>query len=134
MFHLDTPLSQGTQPTPTFTTARLDLFPAHATYAPPTGEPPLPTPTVLNVRVIFTLDTAYVFRDARQSGYPELIFERRFADAYITGQTYIAEFDDGAVLSCTRSGGCGCGSRLRGFRPWSGGLSQAASLEKRPPP
>lgn len=89
---------------------RLDLFPATVTV----GEQVL-TPA----RAVVTDDAVHVYMDSRNG--PEDRYTARLADfdgARNIG--YIAETDDGEKVHIQRASGCGCGSRLRGFKPFPG--------------
>ncbi len=95
--------------------ARLDLYPANividGTMYP-------------NVRVILTADEIYAFRDGLNGEGPtELLHDRMddFEGRNTIGWTVQAS-SVGEVFF-QRSTGCGCGSRLRGFRPFPQGLS-----------
>ena len=90
---------------------RLDLFPASATLD--TGE--IYTPA----RVIVTDDAVHVYMDA--SGGPAEVYTARlddFSGRRTTGYTAVS--DGGVVVTIARASGCGCGSRLKGFRPFAG--------------
>jgi len=90
---------------------RLDLFPASATLD--SGKIYVPS------RVIVTDDSLYVYMDA--PGGPAEVYSARmddFSGRRTTGYTVVT--DEGVSVALARAGGCGCGSRLRGFRPFAG--------------
>lgn len=89
---------------------RLDVFPASVVVGDTTYAPS---------RAIVTDDTLYVFMDA--SSGPEEVYSVRmddFSGRRTTG--YKVTTDDGDEVYVNRASGCGCGSRLRGFRPFAG--------------
>lgn len=88
---------------------RLDMFPAIVLIE---GEPVLS-----NVRAIVTDTELVVFQDSY--GGPAEVYRGALADFTGSAKTgYSAEIDDGPTATITRSSGCGCGSLLRGFRPY----------------
>jgi len=92
---------------------RLDLFPA--TVVRGSDREPVVTRTA---RLYATNDTIYVYEEAGEQ--PELVLEARYEDVEgrnTTGWTFTLW--DGDTLHTRRGEGCGCGSRLRGFRPWT---------------
>jgi hypothetical protein len=112
-------------PTDEFTAARLDLFPATVTHSDGT--------VYANVRILITTENVFLLKDAPTSGPPQIFLCQRLDDAWLQAQTYFATLADGSTLQAVRGGGCGCGSQVRGCRPFSGGLSAMQSLEKRAP-
>lgn len=90
---------------------RLDLFPATVTvngqdvYAP--------------ARAVVTDDAIHVYMDARDG--PAEVYTTRlddFSGRRTTG--FVASASNGDDVQIGRASGCGCGSRLRGFRPFAG--------------
>ena len=93
---------------------RLDMFPATVTVTDSKDgarfEP---------ARAIVTDDAVHVYMDA--AGGPKEVYMQRLSDFQgrrTLGYTAIA--DDGSTVQITRASGCGCGSALRGFRPFAG--------------
>jgi hypothetical protein len=114
---------------------RADVFPARVSVTHPND--PAQTPTLFDkARLIVTTDTVYVYQDS-PSG-PELVYTERLA-SYDAGvpvhrrtrtmpaREASAVTDSGAEVTFARASGCGCGSRLKYFDPWSAQLSTAAS-------
>jgi hypothetical protein len=127
---------------------RADVFPAVITLAPPDspqratnqGRPPEDHRRLDKCRVVVTLDQVLIFQDA--SGGPQLIFSERLASYTAPPPTRsltirsqgqfreaTATTDSGKTLSFARQGGCGCGSRLRSFDPFSATYSTQAPLQ-----
>lgn len=104
---------------------RSDVFPATVTVTTPES----PTPQVFEKsRVVLTTDTAYVFQDSPKG--PDLVYSSPLNE-YDPGvpihrrtrstpaRMPSALLADGSSLTFVRSAGCGCGSRLKGFDPFS---------------
>lgn len=117
-----------TPPTDYIPAIYVDLFPADVEITPPT---PTPTTTtrLTKVRVISTRPAPhdpsprlYIFHDT-QSG-PDVhtvALPTDIQGSPTTGyQITLADpFTPGTTLTVTPTSGCGCGSRLRGFVPFS---------------
>lgn len=92
---------------------RLDLFPARVELTREGLEEPV---VHQNVRATVTDDEIYLYTDSMQGPLQfyraSLIDISRAEHGYVV---YTAHLDDGLTASITRSGGCGCGSRLRAF-------------------
>jgi hypothetical protein len=90
---------------------RVDLFPAEVYFAEED------VPPLRKVRVIVTQDEFYIFADSPRG--PEATHHGRL-DTFEGNQKtgYSATLADETSLTFRRAGGCGCGSRLRGFRPF----------------
>lgn len=88
--------------------ARRDLFPAEVTVTIPDTPAAVTFP---KTRVIIGAEDIYVFSDGPRG--PVLVFYDRLDDidlpTVVTSDT---------TLTVTPTNGCGCGSRLRGFRPF----------------
>jgi hypothetical protein len=91
---------------------RLDLFPATVTRGDSTEYGP--------VRAVVSEDTLYVFQDS--SPAPELLFSELLYDFdYNSRNRYTAVTDDDReLITITKRAGCGCGNKLKGFRPFPG--------------
>lgn len=77
-----------------------------------------------NVRVIVTADTIYAWRDGTGGEGPVEFLNERISDFNGRNTTgWEVTLADERVAFFRRSTGCGCGSRLRGFRPFPQGLS-----------
>lgn len=90
---------------------RLDLFPASVTVNGTDEYSP--------ARAIVTDDAVHVYMDAQ--GGPAEVYTARlddFSGRRTTGYSAVAS--DGDNVQINRASGCGCGSRLRGFRPFAG--------------
>lgn len=105
--------------------ARLDLYPARLTVV--YAEDPSKNVSYLNARVIVTADRLYGFIDAPDGSGPMKAVDLKF-DEFDGDNTHgwLVELSDGGVAEFSRSSGCGCGSRLRGFRPFPEGLTFGA--------
>ena len=98
--------------------ARIDIYPANLTLSGVVHQ---------NVRVIVTADTIYAWRDGTGGEGPVGFLDERISDFDGRNTTgWEATLHDGRVAFFQRSTGCGCGSRLRGFRPFPQGLSIGA--------
>ncbi len=89
---------------------RFDLFPARVEVGDQIFDPS---------RTVVTDDSIIVFMDS--SSGPVSVYEERLDD--FSGNpkvSWIAEVDSGDTVKISRAGGCACGSRLRGFRPFPG--------------
>lgn len=101
---------------------RLDLYPASLTL---TREEDGLTEAYQDVRVIITADRIYGFRDGTGGEGPVEFMNERLASIDGRNSTgYTVTLADDRVAFMRRSTGCGCGSRLRGFRPFPQGLVQ----------
>ena len=101
---------------------RLDLFPANVSVVDDGQTRP---PGTDRARVVLTNRDLYVFLDSPEG--PACTVSGAIEDAYGDNRNgYTVQLDDGSTFFITRSNNCGCGSRLRGFRPFPG-VSQRAS-------
>ena len=89
---------------------RLDLFPAEVQG--PNAPSTLTRVIVTDTEYHFFVDTP----DGPTSGLSGALYDLEGRNT--TGYTITS--DDGSRYLVRRSGGCGCGSRLRGFRPFPG--------------
>lgn len=113
---------------------RTDVFPATVQVTTP-ADGVLPQ-VFEKARVILTTDTVLVYQDSPTG--PALVYSERLA-SYDPGvpvhrrtrgtpaRMPSATTDSGSEVTFTRSGGCGCGSRLKSFDPFSTTLNVAAS-------
>lgn len=84
------------------------------------------------LRVIVTggaSPAVYVYRDA--AGGPTLVFFDAVT-AYVSGDPHIVTTRTDRVLTFSRARGCGCGSQLRAFNPFSSIPSVNATQPKDP--
>lgn len=89
---------------------RLDLFPASVTIG---------DKQYLRSRAIVTDDSVHIYIDSPTG--PEEIYSARLDDySGNAGVGYTAETSTGDTVLMQYQAGCGCGSRLRGFRPFPG--------------
>lgn len=95
---------------------RFNLFPIAVDVTDSEGNP------VINhtaTRAIVTDDEVYIYADDTHG--PSVIFNDRLEDFSGTAQNgWTALTSDGNTVNMTRSGGCGCGSRLKGYNPFPG--------------
>lgn len=126
-------------------TVRSDVFPAVLAVSPPDAQAPASIYTQLHVleaqggrrlervRVIATGTHVVVFQDAGRAQGPIVIFNELIQD-FTPAKTrsvrirtlsddpfpqFAATTESGKTLAWYRSGGCGCGSRLKGFNPFN---------------
>lgn len=86
-----------------------DVFPAVVTFQ-------FIPQTVTKARVVLTQGgTVYVFTDSSYG--PALLYSGVVTASEGSRQSMTITTPDG-VLTSEKSGGCGCGSRLRGFKPF----------------
>lgn len=105
---------------------RIDLFPANAVLtlkAQPQGEDSegedAPEPVTQNfttVRVILTDTEAYIYADTKEG--PRAVLRADLTAFEGTNRDGYTATLDGGSIQFKRSNGCGCGSRLRGIRPF----------------
>lgn len=88
---------------------RLDIFPADVVVE---GERYSPS------RAIVTDDSVYVYMDSAAG--PAEVYSARIDDFQGRRTTGYTAVSDSTDISINRASGCGCGSRLRGFRPFAG--------------
>lgn len=89
---------------------RLDLFPATVRVGEKTYEPS---------RAIVADESVHVYMDSAQG--PTEVYTARmddFSGSRTVGYAVTTADDD--TVSISRASGCGCGSRLRGYRPFPG--------------
>ena len=103
---------------------REDLFPAAVRDAV-TGE------VILDpARVVMSADWVYVFADAPQ-GVVCVLYQQIYEiegdrwDGFAITLVQSGTSDPGNTLIVTRSPGCGCGSRLKTFRPFTSSVATA---------
>lgn len=99
---------------------RLDIFPAALNVSGGATDE-----EYLSARVIVTADRIYAWKDGMRGEGPVLVMDERIDD--ITGRNttgWTVTLSDGREAFFRRGGGCACGSRLRGFRPFSQGTVQ----------
>lgn len=98
---------------------RLDVFPAVVAVPSPlpsgAGAGGFLDPT----RVIITDERIYVYMDS-MNGPQAVIDETLYDFSGNNSLGWTVTSDEGTVYYVKRSSGCGCGSRLRGFRPFPG--------------
>jgi hypothetical protein len=93
---------QGTVP------VRTDVYPATVAFS-------FGTHNYSKARAIVTADSILVLVEAGTA--PGVLYEGRLENLTFNGQTAVATTEDGDV-TISRAGGCGCGSRLRSYRPF----------------
>lgn len=89
---------------------RLDLFPATVVVGDTVYSPS---------RAIVADESVHIYMDSAQG--PVEVYTARlddFSGSRTTGYVVIAA--DETLVSIGRANGCGCGSRLRGYRPFPG--------------
>lgn len=91
---------------------RLDMFPATVTRADGTEITP--------VRVVVTDEELYVFQDSNPRPIEVLIAP--IYDYRTLSRTHyrVVTDEDREQIEITKRAGCGCGNKLRGFRPFPG--------------
>lgn len=90
---------------------RLDMFPSTVT---------MPDGTIYDpARAIVSENTIYVFMNGSP---PEAVVTEKLSDfTSVNRNRYTATTDDtNEEIIITKRAGCGCGNRLRGFRPFPG--------------
>jgi len=88
---------------------RVDVFPATVRFSW------MDNPYA-KVRAILTADEALMLVEA--TGGPAVLYTGRLEDVTGDRQTVTATTADGDI-TITRAGGCGCGSKLRAYRPFT---------------
>lgn len=95
---------------------RFNLFPLHVTVTNSEGEQIFENTAT---RTFVTDEDVLVYADGAQG--PIVAFEDRLED--FTGNAsngWTVLTSEGNTVSISRSSGCGCGSRLKGFNPFPG--------------
>lgn len=94
----------------TLPVVRYDIFPASVVNEATNAE------LFRAVRVLVTMDRVAIFDETQT-----VIYSAGLNDGWeIPGGVRIDPDDNTGVFTVRRSGGCGCGSRLKNFRPWNG--------------
>ena len=116
-------------------TIRTDMYPARVSVTSSDGA----TQLFDQARLVITADAIYVFKDSPAG--PTLVFNERM-DSYDRGvplyqrtrtrpaREASAVTDSGSQVTFTRASGCGCGSRLKYFDPFTA-VPAAASTRDR---
>jgi hypothetical protein len=97
---------------------RADVYPANVTFS--FGLNPYP-----RTRAIVTADTVLVLVEG--GGGAAVLYESRLEDVSGNRAQLVATTADGTV-TITRQTGCGCGSRLRSYRPFARSVRMATVL------
>lgn len=87
---------------------RVDVFPAIVSFS-------FMDNPYAKARAILTADEALILVEAGSG--PAVLYQERLEDVQGDRRTVVATTADGDI-TITRAGGCGCGSRLRGYRPF----------------
>jgi hypothetical protein len=95
---------------------RFNLFPLAVTVNDKDGNP---VQAHNAARTIVTDDEVFVYVDGAQG--PEVFFTDRLEDFEGNASDgWTVKTSEESSLTMTRSGGCGCGSRLKGYNPFPG--------------
>ena len=87
---------------------RTDVYPANVSFSFGTHNYP-------KARAIVTADSILVLVEGGTS--TAVLYEARMEDVTFDGRSATVTTEDGTV-TISRAGGCGCGSRLRSYRPF----------------
>jgi len=87
---------------------RTDVFPAAVSFS--FGDNPY-----AKARAIVTADSLLVLVEGGTA--PGVLYEGRLEDLTFNGRTATVTTEDGEI-TIARASGCGCGSRLRSYRPF----------------
>jgi hypothetical protein len=96
---------------------RTDVYPANVSFS--FASNPYP-----RARAILTVDKVLILVDGL--GGAAVLYEERLENVSIGQTSVVATTVDGDV-EISRQGGCGCGSTLRGYRPFGRAMAMAAS-------
>jgi hypothetical protein len=96
-------------------TLRADVYPANVAFSWEDG-------VTQKARVIVTADKIIVLVDGQ--GAPGVLYEGRLEDVVGDRKTLQATTADGTV-SIQRGGGCGCGSKLKTYKPYKRAVRMA---------
>jgi hypothetical protein len=96
---------------------RNDIYPAKVTFS--FGTNPYP-----KSRAIVTADRVLVLVESGNGSGAGVLYEERLEDVSGNRHQIVATTADGEV-TISRAGGCGCGSSLRSYRPFSRSLRMA---------
>jgi hypothetical protein len=97
------------------TQVRTDVFPAAVSFS--FGDNPY-----AKARAIVTVDSILILVEAGSA--PGVLYEGRLEDLTFNGRTAVATTEDGEI-TISRAHGCGCGSRLRSYRPFGRAVRMA---------
>jgi hypothetical protein len=89
---------------------RADVFPAEVTFS-------FMGKRQSKARAILTADSVLVLTDGTTG--PVVLYENRLEDVQFTSRTSVTATTADGEVTITRGGGCGCGSRLRSYRPFA---------------
>lgn len=89
---------------------RADVFPANVEFS-------FLDDQVSKSRTIVTADEVIVLAEGVRGGNPNVVYSGRLEDVTGDRKALVATTADG-VVTITRGSGCGCGSRLKSYRPF----------------
>jgi hypothetical protein len=95
---------------------RTDVYPATVEFS--FASNPYP-----RTRAIITADTVLVLVEGGQSA--AVLYEERLEDVATVGRRQIVATTADGTVTIARQGGCGCGSRLRSYRPFGRAVRMA---------
>lgn len=96
-------------------TTQVDIFPALVTVTPNQTDPPF---QITDTRVALINERIIIVRDA--SNGPEVVFDQQVVPGSYRKEEIHHEVDTvaGLTLRWRKDASCGCGSRLRTWRPY----------------
>jgi hypothetical protein len=98
---------------------RCDVYPAGVTFS--FGEHSYP-----RARAMVTTDRVIVLVEGGGPSGVSVLYDERLEDVTGDNRQVVATTADGDV-TITRQNGCGCGSRLRGYRPFGRMMAMATA-------
>jgi hypothetical protein len=103
------------------TPVRTDVYPATVQFS-------FWTNPYAKTRAILTADRALILVDGGNGSGAAVLYEGRLEDVAIPDRRHVVATTAEGEITISRAGGCGCGSRLRGYRPFA----RVVRMEKLP--
>jgi len=95
---------------------RTDVYPANVSFS-------FGTHSYTRSRAIVTADTVIVL--VENGSGPGVLYEGRLEDVNLVDRTHLMAVTEDGEVTISRQGGCGCGSRLRSYRPFGRAVRMA---------
>jgi hypothetical protein len=100
------------------TPVRSDVYPADVAFS-------FATNPYSRARAIVTADTVMVLVENGTPSGAGVLYEGRLEDVNLVNRTHLVAVTADGEVTITRQAGCGCGSRLRSYRPFGRAVRMA---------